>query len=148
VFNEINGATDQTYFPNLDIDGCDTANYIVASSLDGNSCWSTTVNCFEDFGLRECDGPKSKSNTSEFLLYPNPASGQDIMLENLNLELNGRYAIDLFDLTGKNLMSEIIQIRAVGNIPIELPQLKSGVYLFRVSNPKYSQSFKLIINQE
>lgn len=146
VFSEISGASEQTFFPPDDIDSCNTSQYIVASSLYSDRCWSTTLNCFEGFGLRQCDGPKSKRVSNEFMLYPNPAAGSDVILENLDPDLKGRYNIALIDITGKTVFSEIVRVESAGGKVIPLPQLVTGVYVFRITNPKYTQSIKLIIN--
>ncbi|NEN23560.1 T9SS type A sorting domain-containing protein [Cryomorpha ignava] len=146
VFSAISGATDQTYFPNDALEGCDTSKYIVATSLYSDRCWSTTVNCFDQFELRACDGPKSKATSPKFLLYPNPVVGRDVVLENLSEDLEGRYSIELIDIAGKSLMSDIIQIEKIGQKKIILPKVDKGVYLLRLSNSRHSETFKIIIN--
>ena len=146
VFSAISGATDQTFFPSDAIQGCDTSKYIVATSLYSDRCWSTTVTCFNQFGLRDCDGPKSNANSSKFLIYPNPVVGNDVILENLSTDLEGRYTLEIIDVAGKRLMSEIIQIETIGKKRIVLPTVDQGVYLLRVSNSRYSETFKIIIN--
>ena len=146
VFSAIPGATNQTYFPNDAMEGCDSSRYIVATSLYSDRCWSTTVNCFEEFGERVCDGPKSKASSPKFLLYPNPVVGNDVILENLSKDLEGRYTIEVIDIAGKTLMSDIIEIEMIGQKRIVLPKVDQGVYLLRVSNSKHSETFKIIIN--
>jgi len=146
VFNAIPGATNQTFFPNDELQGCDSSKYVVATSLYPDRCWTTTVNCFQEFGMRTCDGPKSKANSRRFLLYPNPVVGNDVVLENLSKDLKGRYTIEVIDITGKKLMSDIIEIEMVGQIRIALPPVDHGVYLLRVSNARHSETFKIIIN--
>ncbi len=145
LFTEIAGAIDQTYFPSDEIAGCDPTKTIVASSLYPDRCWSTTINCFETFGLRECDGPKARLFTSDFNLYPNPLSGNAVVLENIDPDLEGRYSIELFDIAGKSQFSDLVHIQSFRNT-VELPRLPPGIYLFRISSGTYAQSIKLIIN--
>lgn len=146
IFSAIVGATDQSYFPPDNVDNCAPDRYIVATSLYPDKCWSTSLNCFENFGLRTCDGPKSAQSTEDFLVYPNPVVSGLIVLEEMKGAPEIRYNLEIHDITGKLIYFDQRYIDGRSRNNIELPHLSYGVYLLHVSNLKYSKTFKLIAN--
>jgi hypothetical protein len=147
AYTQITGATDQSYFPPDNVDDCAPERYIVATSLYPDRCWSTTTNCFETFGLRTCDGPKSARSAEEFVVYPNPVINGQIVLEEMQGVPESRYNLKVFDLAGKQLYGEQRNIDARSKNEISLPKLAYGVYMLEVSNLKFSKTFKIIVNK-
>ena len=72
-----------------------------------------------------------------FKVYPNPTKNSF----SIETSFNGEKSVQIFDILGKNVFSKTIS----GNNKIEQLNLKSGIYLLKVSENGKSTSSKLII---
>ena len=72
-----------------------------------------------------------------FKVYPNPAKNSF----SIETSFNGEKSVQIFDILGKNVFSKFVS----GNKKIEQLNLKSGIYLLKVSENGKSTSSKLII---
>lgn len=90
------------------------------------------------------DDGETERETS-FLLYPNPNSGQTVHIEALQPTDGETFAVTLYDMTGKSLLSSELD-RTTNRTSLTLPShLTAGVYIMKFSSRSTSQSHKLII---
>ena len=86
-----------------------------------------------------------KNNPPEdngFNIYPNPANN----FVNIFSEKEGNYLVELLDITGKVVISEMSYIsKSVKKINIE--NLASGTYILKISDSKDYFSKKIIVNK-
>lgn len=88
----------------------------------------------------------SVESESYFKLFPNPNSGNDLTLQFI-FEEQTIAIIELFDITGRLLKSQITENSKEINFEIKDLDLQSGVYTIKVSNGNESLVQKLIINK-
>jgi predicted outer membrane repeat protein len=82
---------------------------------------------------------------SEFLIYPNPASGQINIRYNQPGEFSGK--IEILDLSGRMLAGEPIHFSAYSSIEYPLPDLAEGIYIIRLIDMEKRYISKLLISQ-
>ena len=81
--------------------------------------------------------------TSDFKIYPNPVTNQSFNV--ISTGLNGNVKIEIYSMMGKRVI--IFKEAFVNNqLTINTQELKSGIYLLKVTQGKNSYSTKLIIN--
>lgn len=100
---------------------------------------------FQQGNLFSTDVEKPEIQKSDIKIYPNPAS-IEVFIEISSANAKGKATAELFDITGRMIDSEIINLEE--NTPKKLPvsSLKSGIYLIKVTfdNSKSTKVFKLI----
>lgn len=78
---------------------------------------------------------------SGFLIFPNPTENLVIISsKNEDTAIN----INLIDIAGNNLRSELIKGKFPGEISLDISGLKPGVYFVNISSAKLSESHKII----
>lgn len=88
---------------------------------------------------------KTDSHDSKLLLIPNPTSG----FTTLEFDSKHSYSttLDLYDLTGKILISNIVNIvKGKNEIGIDTQKLQSGVYIIQFNGLDKLYSVKLVKN--
>ncbi len=98
-----------------------------------------------DFGSKETTN-FCISNQENFSLYPNPVTNGNIQFLLAEKFLEEMLTVEIFDLNGKKVFSQIIAPKFESNVTIS--HLNSGVYVVRMSNQSATASQKfIIINQ-
>ncbi len=89
----------------------------------------------------------SKSYVSKTVLYPNPNNGS-FKLYNIQSALFGNESInlDVYDLNGRSLFSQTLNQKEIENYEFNLLNLKSGVYIVKLSSSTYFEEMKFIKN--
>jgi len=79
-------------------------------------------------------------NNSAFSVYPNPSNGSFSIQANKNL---GDVSVNIFDMNGRNLYAKDVNL--TGTVNFDLDNLRSGLYILRVTGEDFVQSTKIII---
>ena len=81
---------------------------------------------------------------TNFTIYPNPNNGQFSIL---NEGVNGNYLIEFFDLTGKVVYSEQIQMNSNERTVINSRDVNTGIYLVKMTNTdeNYQRTLRMVI---
>ena len=85
----------------------------------------------------------SKSDISAFEIYPNPISDNNLNIIFDNTELNTE--LNIYDITGKNVYSDLFYGNGFQSRLITLPDLKNGVYIVAISSKGSVFQKKLVI---
>jgi hypothetical protein len=81
-----------------------------------------------------------------FQLYPNPNTGRHFNVKTSGLETSASLTMELFDISGRLLLSESYLAGEVHTQSVELQQqLPAGTYLIRLTHPKKGQQAKILI---
>lgn len=128
-FNPVNGATSQSYTLNDDYGV--NKKYIVESKAGCLFRDTFNVSMNTETGI---ENSKTQSNTIS--IYPNPAD--DVL--NVSLSKNAD-KIEIKDMLGNTLISEAVTEK---NIPIDIKQLASGLYILNIIDNRKSQSIRFI----
>lgn len=80
------------------------------------------------------------ANNNSFSVYPNPSNGSFSIQANKNL---GDVSVNIFDINGRNLYSRDVNL--TGTVNFDLDNLRSGLYILRVTGEDFVQSTKVII---
>lgn len=75
-------------------------------------------------------------NSGEFIVYPNPGSGQFTFESNSNI-----HAIEIYDLTGRKIFSKILHSQGA-NEEINIKGSPSGIYFIRAFDGQKSKTKK------
>lgn len=75
-----------------------------------------------------------------FSVYPNPSNGSFSIQANKNL---GDVSVQIFDINGRNLYAKDVNL--TGTVNFDLDNLRSGLYILRVTGEDFVQSTKIII---
>ncbi|MBC8754255.1 M4 family metallopeptidase [Kordia sp. YSTF-M3] len=75
-----------------------------------------------------------------FSVYPNPSNGNFSIQANKSL---GDVSVHIFDINGRNLYSKDVNL--TGTVNFDLDNLRSGLYILRVTGEDFVQSTKIII---
>lgn len=79
---------------------------------------------------------------SNFNIYPNPANDQI----NVDLSLfNGKTTVELFDLVGKKVFFEEMEVKGNQSIIFDSESLKQGIYMIRISDSISVKTQKIVI---
>ena len=73
-------------------------------------------------------------------VYPNPAAGQ------INVEVSERSLVQMFDLTGKLVMSGVM-VNANERQTLNTENLQNGIYMIQISNDNFVKKMKVVVNQ-
>lgn len=129
--------------------GTITLTYAVGETVSG-LLPNATNNLFLTTGFLQPDNDLQQLLNSDLsksiLLYPNPVSGSSVKLAFNNLP-DGEYMIDIIDPVGQILKSLTVNYRNnnLFYVPLDISQIKSGVYFIRVNNGAgFNRSVKLI----
>ena len=82
------------------------------------------------------------ANEVNFNIYPNPANNK------INIDLSlftGKTTIELFDILGKKVLDEIIEVKGTESIIIEAESLIEGIYTIRLSDNISVKTQKIVI---
>ena len=85
----------------------------------------------------------SKSDISAFEIYPNPISDNNLNIVFDNTELNTE--LNIYDITGKNVYSDLFYGNGFQSRLITLPDLKNGIYIVAISSKGSVFQKKLVI---
>ncbi|GER59651.1 hypothetical protein ULMA_17590 [Patiriisocius marinus] len=81
--------------------------------------------------------------SSNILISPNPSNGT--LNLSINMELNNAQ-IEIYDITGKRIISENADFRKNTSVTLNLNQVDNGIYLIKVSNGIVTHTSKWIKN--
>ena len=117
------------------------AHNIVVRVKDSIGTWSLAET--KTFTIKDSTGTSvitSNENADKLVLYPNPAF--DIMNVRFNLKETSNTYIEIFDFTGRKVQELLTENMSVGKnqIPINVSQLKSGIYLLQLKTTKGYES--------
>jgi hypothetical protein len=85
-----------------------------------------------------------KKSNPEITLYPNPCiKGLYINLSSMPSVLNTKVLINIYDITGRVLLSTDFQIIS-NEYPIDISELESGMYLIKIITNQNTQTLKFI----
>jgi len=74
-------------------------------------------------------------------VYPNPARDvKSVMIKVAEGNLDGKYSISLFDITGKQLRTRELQLNSVPSFNYEIGNIATGKYLIKVLNTNGSET--------
>ena len=93
--------------------------------LDANNCLGSDSITVNFVGIEN-------DFTYEFQIFPNP-SNENITLSS-NFQINNPTKINIYNLTGKLVLSENVAIKNGGSENINVSSLRSGVYLLEIKN--------------
>jgi len=81
---------------------------------------------------------------TNFTIYPNPNKGQFSIV---NEGVNGNYLIELFDVTGKVVYSEQVQLNSNARTVINSTDVNTGIYLVKMTNTdeNYQRTLRMVI---
>ncbi|MGK0389360.1 MAG: pimeloyl-ACP methyl ester carboxylesterase [Maribacter sp.] len=99
--------------------------------MQEDGCEANFIFNFEELLLLPNNNPK----TEELNFYPNPANSN----VNLNLPQFGEYELEIMDISGKVLLSNIIQ--GEGNYEVNLSNLNTGIHFIQLRNMKDGQQY-------
>ncbi|MEA3478616.1 MAG: T9SS type A sorting domain-containing protein, partial [Bacteroidota bacterium] len=85
-------------------------------------------------------GIEDQTGSPDFEMYPNPASDRIWISPNEK----GRYQLQIIDLTGRSVISKIVDIHA-DNFELDISQLQSGTYMVLLSTDEKVERRKLIV---
>ncbi len=104
--------------------------------LDANNCLGSDSIIVNFVGIEN-------DFTYEFQIFPNP-SNENITLSS-NFHINNPTKINIYNLTGKLVLSENVAIKNGSSENINVSSLRSGVYLLEIKNPNLiNQMFPFI----
>ena len=104
--------------------------------LDANNCLGSDSITVNFVGIEN-------DFTYEFQIFPNP-SNENITLSS-NFHINNPTKINIYNLTGKLVLSENVAIKNGSSENINVSSLRSGVYLLEIKNPNLiNQMFPFI----
>jgi outer membrane protease len=86
---------------------------------------------------------KDSPNELSFDIYPNPGTGK------FNLDFSGlvgNYKIEIYNLTGSLLKSDILNLHEDDSRDIDLSGYEKGMYIIRVTNGTSNMIKKLVVN--
>lgn len=116
--------------------------------LEGNGGLGSNIYAWTQpyfFNLPNSAGQFKGNDMAEVVLYPNPANEDCLNVLN-NMGFDGEIKIDIYDLTGKMLLSansrNSINIR--NGFKVNISELEKGYYLIKVSSKKSSKSLPFI----
>lgn len=90
-----------------------------------------TTNAGAEWNEEECNWVFSVENfnSDSFSIYPNPSHGNKLNIEFLNNSMDA-YSVEIIDLNGKHIFS----VEKIGNEPINISNLKNGLYFVTILN--------------
>jgi hypothetical protein len=130
----ITAVASHTYASN----GNRTVTLVVTNSIGCTDSTSETINVL-NVGITETWSP--------FLLnvYPNPCTGPATI--SYYLPSTGEVMLEIFDISGKKLLSPVSETQSAGNHVLQLDvnslNMKAGIYLLRISSAGQSQLLRL-----
>jgi len=83
-------------------------------------------------------------------IRPNPSDMRDIIAELKNVEVSADIRVDLFDINGRTVFSDVYGTPGSGYVSIRLPDLSylpDGIYLFRASGDRGVLATERIVKQ-
>ena len=86
----------------------------------------------------QCNFTTIEENSSEFVLYPNPASSEVVYSG------SGKSKVEIYDALGERIY---VQELAKGKNKLDISEYSSGIYFVSISNPSNSKILKLIVLQ-
>ena len=78
--------------------------------------------------------PDMENNFVKIDAYPNPATDY-VNIDLSNIE-EGEYKIELFDISGKKVLSEQFQSYQISEYQLDIANVKAGTYILRMKNKK------------
>lgn len=133
--NFISGATAQSYLAAL-------GGVYKVKVTDANGCSRTSAGVTVTVPCREGSFNETENETSLFTMYPNPAADA----VNIHISNSGSTGIEIFDLTGRILLTEFVNNNAADAlVSINLAGFSKGIYLVAVKNKSISKYERLII---
>jgi photosystem II stability/assembly factor-like uncharacterized protein len=136
----------------IDTSGAGTTDgYTEMEFLDSNTGWAGgfTVDPSTDGMYKYVPGgplsvPSIVKSEADLTVYPNPSSGQFSL--RLNQQIKADLSIQLFDLFGKVVYSEILNdASGVINRTVNVPNLAKGIYTLRTESGNSSSVSKVIV---
>jgi hypothetical protein len=113
-----------------------------------DACGSQSTNASTDNGFPSltCEGADgiNELEQADFAIYPNPNNGEFSIV---NEGVNGRYLIELIDVTGKVVYSEQLRLNANEKTVINSTGVNTGVYLVKMTNTEanYYRTLRMVI---
>ncbi len=100
---------------------------------------------FQQGNLFSTDVEKPNLPNSDIKIYPNPAT-VEVYIAISTSNLRGIATVDFYDITGRNVNSTVVTLEDNAPSRLSVVDLKSGIYLIRVTqeNTKTSNVFKLV----
>jgi len=100
---------------------------------------------FQQGNLFSTDVEKPNLPNSDIKIYPNPAT-VEVYIAISTSNLRGSATVDFYDITGRNVSSTVVTLEDNAPSRLSVVDLKSGIYLIRVTqeNTKTSNVFKLV----
>jgi len=113
-------------------------NSVVLSDENGsNNVASLSYRVVKKFDLLS---PVENGNL-KLTVYPNPVKDvKSVMIKVAQGNLNGKYSISLFDIGGKQLRTNELQLNSVPSFNYEIGNIASGTYLIKVLNTNGSET--------
>lgn len=101
--------------------------------------------------VNRADNTQCINITDDFKIlvpYPSPVSKDGLLTIPIIGEKNDEVTIALLDTSGKQHVSESVQLyqRGLNNISLLLTRLKPGIYFIQVQSPKTIKSFRIFVN--
>ena len=114
---------------------------VTSLAIENNGTAQIVARDMADFDIIDAVNELDKAN---FSIYPNPNNGQFTLINDGN---TGEYLIELIDLTGKVIHSELISLNNSERHIISSGDVVSGVYLVKLINTQdnYSRTMRMIV---
>lgn len=105
----------------------------------------TITQGFQQGNLFTTDVEKPTLPVSDVKLYPNPAS-VEVNIQVTSTTFKGNATIDVFDITGRKVDTQIMNLDDKEPFKLNVSSLKSGIYLVKITmeNSKSTKICKLI----
>jgi hypothetical protein len=134
VLNVVKSSNTLSFTDNAQVAGSNKYYFIEVVQNDGDRIISSPI----WYRLSNFAGIKEESNNFTFLMAPNPAH---TMLY-LSTDLKEDFTVEITDISGKSVYSEKFN---TPNVKISTELLAAGFYTAKISNGKFMQTKKLII---
>lgn len=134
ITNVVKFSNTLSFTDNAQIAGTNKYYFIEVVQADGDRIISSPI----WYRLSNFAGIKEETNNFTFLMAPNPVH----TLLYLSTDLKDDYTVEIVDVSGKLIYSEKFNSP---NIKISTEQFAAGFYTVKISNNKFTQSKKLVI---
>ncbi|MEM9052718.1 MAG: T9SS type A sorting domain-containing protein, partial [Bacteroidota bacterium] len=112
----------------------------------GNSCEFTIESAMGLVQLQDNDYSLETEKDVHMLIFPNPSNGSSVQVSLTNIESEKQLNLEVFDMQGKVLISEIVQSSSL-SYQLELQNLSKGMYILQArSGENVLSSEKLIVD--
>lgn len=113
-----------------------------------NTCEAYTLGNSFQTSLLLAAAIEENNLLGNYFISPNPVQSGSQLTINYQSDYSFEGSVQLYDLTGKELMSEVLNvIGGVNSINLTMPQLSEGMYVMTISDGSRTETSKIVVTK-